>query len=281
MITVNTFANTTRLTTVANFNELTGVSGDDTLVGKTIDRATAAILKHCQREFARQNYTELAPGYGTIFQMLTNMPVLILGTVTFNSQSITDVLIDDKEAGTLYRDAGFMDTAAVISSLSPIVLPEHHPRKWSFTYDAGYLLPGDDMAVKTIAASDTDDSFNDSGSGFPLLLAGDRIVVAGFTESANNGTFTVVSRTAAKVVIDGSLTTEVAGDDVTIGMMTLPDDVEEACLVTTRDWYRSRKGGQDVKTKKVGDLSLTYSDKGVGKLPDEAIGLLENWVKVV
>jgi hypothetical protein len=71
-------------------------------------------------------------------------------------------------------------------------------------------------AETTISASTTDDSFNDSASGFSGLKAGDKIVVLGFTESDNNGIFTVVSMTGAKIVVEENLVTEVAGDNITI-----------------------------------------------------------------
>lgn len=75
-----------------------------------------------------------------------------------------------------------------------------------------------EVDTDTVSASSTDNSFNDSGSGFPALSAGDLIQVAGFTDSANNGEFRVVSRTAAKVIVtdDTTLVTEAAGDDVTV-----------------------------------------------------------------
>lgn len=69
----------------------------------------------------------------------------------------------------------------------------------------------------TISASTTDDSFNDSGSGFDeSISADDEIIVSGFTESANNGVFTVISATTAKIIVAENLVTEVAGDQVSI-----------------------------------------------------------------
>lgn len=39
----------------------------------------------------------------------------------------------------------------------------------------------------------------------------------------------------------------------------LPYDVEQACVITVMHWYRrERRGGGDVQSKKVGDLSVTY-----------------------
>jgi hypothetical protein len=43
---------------------------------------------------------------------------------------------------------------------------------------------------------------------------------------------------------------------------TLPPDIEEAAIMTTMQWYRAEKRGTDVKSKKVGDLVLTYGGSG-------------------
>jgi len=71
----------------------------------------------------------------------------------------------------------------------------------------------------TFSAASSDNSFNDSGSGFVTagFVAGQTITVSGFTESANNGTFVVESVVAGKMVVSGgTLTDEAAGDTVTI-----------------------------------------------------------------
>jgi len=66
-----------------------------------------------------------------------------------------------------------------------------------------------------------DNSINDSGSGFVTdgFLAGQWIKTSGFTESANNGVFKISTVAAGKMVLThGTVTTEAAGDTVTILM---------------------------------------------------------------
>jgi len=77
----------------------------------------------------------------------------------------------------------------------------------SLTYTAG-----------TISADSTDNSINDSATSFPAFVAGDKITIQGFTGStSNNGVGIVVSRTTAKIVISElTLTTDAAGESVTI-----------------------------------------------------------------
>ncbi len=71
----------------------------------------------------------------------------------------------------------------------------------------------------TISAANSDNSFNDSGSGLGTLVANQWIRASGFTTAANNGYFKIVSKTADKIVVSGgTLTDEAAGGSVTIKM---------------------------------------------------------------
>jgi hypothetical protein len=81
---------------------------------------------------------------------------------------------------------------------------------------------GEILAKTTVSASATDNSFNDGTEDLSVFVPRQQILVSGFTESANNGYFTVVSATANKLVVSGgTLVTEAAGDAVTI-KSTLP-----------------------------------------------------------
>lgn len=76
------------------------------------------------------------------------------------------------------------------------------------------------MTATTISAAASDDSINDSGSGFVSagFAVGDSVRISGFTDSANNHhSVRVLALTAAKMSLDGvSLVDEAAGDTVTI-----------------------------------------------------------------
>jgi hypothetical protein len=79
------------------------------------------------------------------------------------------------------------------------------------------------FTADTVSAAASDDSINDSGSGFPVVVPGQWVRVSGFATAANNGVFRVASRTASKIVFDrklGSaslaLTDEAAGEDVSL-----------------------------------------------------------------
>lgn len=77
--------------------------------------------------------------------------------------------------------------------------------------------------ANTISAAAADNSLNDSANGFQEFEAGDKILVAGFTGAGTtaNGTLTVVSRTASKIVVSGAtLVDDAAGEVVTITPIT-------------------------------------------------------------
>lgn len=120
-----------------------------------------------------------------------------------NDRSVTDVIKVGQE---VIGDVNFELSYGSYDDLLPSAL-------WSADWPSALTI-----TATTISAADGDNSFNDSGSGFPAFVPGQWIEVRGFTEAANNGYFEVVSRTTAKIVVAASpaLTTEVAGDSVTI-----------------------------------------------------------------
>lgn len=67
----------------------------------------------------------------------------------------------------------------------------------------------------TVSVSSGDDSFNDTTEDLSIFI-GNQIIMTGFTESANNGLFTIETVTTDKLSVTASLTTESAGDMVSI-----------------------------------------------------------------
>jgi len=73
----------------------------------------------------------------------------------------------------------------------------------------------------THSMDDSDNSINDSGNGYITngFAANQWVEIRGFSESANNGYFKIVSVAAGKMVLaGGTVVTEAAGDSVTITM---------------------------------------------------------------
>lgn len=83
------------------------------------------------------------------------------------------------------------------------------------------ILRGVDIehaASEEISAAGSDQSFNHAEGGFSgRIQPGDTLITTGFVTVANNGTFTVVSATASKIVVSGgALEDEAAGESVTV-----------------------------------------------------------------
>jgi len=76
--------------------------------------------------------------------------------------------------------------------------------------------------ANTISINGTDNSINDSASGFGSFSANQWIYISGFSNSANNGFFKISSSTpptSSKLVLaNGSLETEAAGSLITVQM---------------------------------------------------------------
>lgn len=76
----------------------------------------------------------------------------------------------------------------------------------------------------TLSAAASDNSINDSAAGLPVLHAGDKVTIAGFTGTAGNNRAgaVVVTSTASKLVISGgaALVDDAAGESVTITTAT-------------------------------------------------------------
>ena len=53
----------------------------------------------------------------------------------------------------------------------------------------------------------------------------------------------------------------------------LPAHIEQACIETVVDWYRSGSRDDAVKSKKVGDLSITYKSSAAGDIGGDDVRL--------
>lgn len=299
-ITVSTLARTRALTTAARVRASAPAidSSYDTLLGLLIDRATAAIERYCGRTlgFARQVYSDTVAGYGGRDLQLSVGPLISVSSVLQDGTAVTDYSISDRDHGRIYRTDGWQWTPAYARGLSgrqrwpgwqqpipgteePLVVVAH---------TSGYLLPSDWLTARTtISAAAADNSFNDSGSGFhPLLRAGDTLLVAGFAGAANNGRFRVTGTpTAAKIIVDATLTTEAAGTSVSIDYLSHCEvrglaDVEAACIEIVKTWFADRDESSAIVEKHAGPMGLRYDEStspDLLALPPLAAGLLRAW----
>jgi hypothetical protein len=270
----------------------------DALVDSLLDHSSAGIRRHCRRPFARETYSETLPGYGDVHLQLSRTPIVVVTQVLSSADVIptTDYSIADAGEGTLYRQAGWQWSAQALYGLSGRQrwpgfgqpMPRSEEPTFTVAYTAGYILPPQRLlGAVSVSADGTDDSFNDSASGFPALLkAGDVIQTAGFANAANNGRFVVSGTpTAAKIVVSASLTTEAASPAVTLTFPEptgLPMDVEKACIEEAKARYLRRSSDPDVVEKQAGPMRVRYGEPDAvsgAALCATAVALLRPWVR--
>lgn len=297
-LTITTAFPTAKLTTLTRFKSTLGVTttSDDAVMDDAIGRASAAVDKFCCRTFVRQSYTELGPAFGGIEFQVKQAPIAgSLGTITFDGTVLTDVSIGDKGQGVLYRQGGFAWTAQSFAGLSGgnklwdfgIPISGQEEPTWSVSYTAGFIPGGYAITSGKLKVLATDDSFNDTASGWaPIashLKSGDIIETSGWTNGANNGRHIITGTpTSVKIATTSTLTAEATSTGRTVEVQSLPLDVEQAVLETAKSYYQQRKTDSAVVEKQMGMARLRMaeqgSDGGPG-LPPRAVGLLRPWVR--
>lgn len=149
---------------------------------------------------------------GTVELTLTRYTTNQYQTWKSTNQRLSMRLFFDEENGAGTQE-WIIPNLVLTATPSPVNGPGFIPLTLS-----GMLAIGENKhgPATVISADTTDDSFNTTAADFPMLYAGAKLYVAGFVSAGNLGEFTVVSRTASKIVVSANLTTEIAGPSVTI-----------------------------------------------------------------
>lgn len=242
---------TTALTTTARVNARLAISGDDARVAELIQVASDEAVTVLGYGIARAELIETLEGSSTPYLLLGWAPVRSIGAVSHGGSMLDaeSVQIVDSDAALISAPSGW------VRSSRPA---------WAIHYWAGWLLPGDDVTSTAIAFEESDSSLNITGRVWPLLLHDDWIVVTG--SAANSGTWRVVARTDAKLVVDGAVTTEVVGQAVTVSVRTLPTDIEHAVIERVKELRdaTTSSGGGEVTSESIDGVSVSYSASTAG-----------------
>lgn len=138
MLTVTVPAASYRLTTLAAVKTELGLTAgtDDALLTALIDRASAAVMRYCNRGFALETVTETLRLSGPVRELsLSRWPVVSIASVTENSAALAT------------GDYEINPATGLLIRLDPSDAPRWWPSgKIAVTYQAGYLLPGDSGA---------------------------------------------------------------------------------------------------------------------------------------
>ena len=141
-LTVTTPANSTKLCLVGDIMDEMDVSPEDeATLDRMIQQASDSIVKYCERQFAKQTYTETVPGFGDNHLLLSVAPIASVTSVVSDGLAITDFVLQEPESGLLYREAGWLWTTKQIGMVSPKPAPYGEEFSYTVVYVAGYDLP--------------------------------------------------------------------------------------------------------------------------------------------
>lgn len=122
-------------------------------IALAIRSASDLIVQEANQFFAQQRYQETIAGSGSTELVLARTPILGTPTIlTVDNEVIVDFVVEDREAGILYRRQGWTRDISYLPSITSDFLPDvTHPR-FIVTYDAGYWLPSfpDPMAASQV-----------------------------------------------------------------------------------------------------------------------------------
>lgn len=161
--------------------------------------------------------------------------------IRFNTSDLTrdTAQIDSNEINpNRQREKSRQGTYSIAGNIAANLSFGSHDTLLAAGFQSSWVTQVTDTQI-TFSVDDTDNSYNDSGSGFVTagFKVGDLVTVTGFTGNAVNNITDgkITSLTAAKMIIESpegdALITEIAGDSVTI--QTAGDYLEVGSTVPT------------------------------------------------
>jgi hypothetical protein len=258
------------LTSTANFKSYAGVTGtdDDTLIGHLINRATSAIEKYCDRTLRSTSYREQYDGNGDYELLLNEYPITaveFLATGRRDMLRVTNTSSDafnarvtvDVTNMTLYIDGGTNDgndelTLASYTLTTLVTAINALGKSWSATLQSSDYGVWNADEILPVMGLECLDSYAyvqipDEPQSDYQIYANQGVIYcpSGFPSGHNNITIRY-----------------------TAGHSTTPADLEQICIDLVNTYYRSRETDSTVKSEKLGDHTITYSNEGGGGARD-------------
>jgi hypothetical protein len=144
MLEVVTAADTHDLTTVGAVQIELGTltTAQKTWVARAINYASSLIEQEANMVFPQQAYQETMPGSGSSTLMLGRTPIVGTPTiVSTDNEVIVDFVVEDVEAGMLYRRQGWTQEVSYLGNITRDSMAfEEHP-SFVVDYSAGFHLP--------------------------------------------------------------------------------------------------------------------------------------------
>ncbi len=144
-ITVSSAAESGDLTTISRVRAEIGNSTEDIddLLEHMVHEASDTIVKFTGREFKKETLVETLPGFGRPRLLLTRTPIVSISQISFNGSTVSSTLyvIEDADAGVVFKETGWFNTEQVGLVLTTRRVPGTAKRDYSVTYIGGYVLP--------------------------------------------------------------------------------------------------------------------------------------------
>ena len=141
-LTVTTPAQETNLVELARAEaEIPGLAENpyrDALIAEVSD----FVESYIGWRLCRQTYSETVPGFGGLYLLVSQTPIVTVDSITQRSTPIIDHVISDPEVGEIYRRRGWAWTAGGVQELTSFPAPNSETPDYTIVYTAGYLLPG-------------------------------------------------------------------------------------------------------------------------------------------
>lgn len=274
------------LTTTSRFKSYIGETSTtyDTLIDALVDRATSALEAYCGHSFGEDTYRHRFDGDGTTSLFLPEFPVTQVTLLSTALQDVIRIKNTSSDAWNAYVEVVESASDPSVSSTmnlviqggdddgsEPLTLSSYTlttlvtainalVKGWTATlnhsdwgvWDAPELLPCSGLHclnsyayVQTPYESEID--FAIIGQRNPPYNGnvGELRLPIGFA----NGKQNVIVR-------------------YTAGYPTIPDDLEQICLDLVKVYFKSRNTDSTVKSEKLGDHSIAYSEEGGGGARD-------------
>lgn len=257
------------LTTLANLKAYLGITAftDDTILERSIDRASRQIVSYCDRQFVSQTFVEWIDSLGTDRLRLKHSPAEKVIFVGASTETVMSIRMTD--ATLIFASCGVDDEHLHISRVSST---------GSLTTSNIALASHDTVAelasqVNAISGFVAETVVNIPALHIRRLAGADLMNRTVLLEGATEG-LSDYGIDSERGIIFGKTLKRYQSILVryTAGYTTIPYDVEQACLLIAARLYRNRQKDSGVASESLGGYS--YSTRTAAEVDAEAIELL-------
>lgn len=306
----DTFSSTSgALTTVSNFQDYTGVSGNDSLIAALINRATDAIENYCDRTFTSTTYREIRDGNSVEIQ-LDQYPVISVQLFSTSRQQAMTLENTSSDAYNAY-------VQITDSTMTLVVQGGANAGSNALTLDDSASITALRTAINALGAGWSAESIS---STLELWDPIELLPVSGLNVLNNKIGLDVPDTPRSGYVIDddtaiisnwhnfGSCFTSGHGNygsdyyshydnynygrytdyyrrggiqnviiRYTAGFATTPGDLEQICIDLTKNYYDAKSQSAALDQEKIGDYSYKLLSGGALTMPQGIRDRLEVW----